>query len=612
MKIAFYNMLGEMKNGEQQTLMRLQYVFSKQGHTVLIFNKDGYVISKHPENGLYVEETNIDYLFTCNGLEHSLIAMPDVFSVFLHWAPLGFFENYKALLYMKAFHLFDYFAYSSEKEVFTKWAQMSVLDIPLFGPSVPEDYTVKPRHQKERKLFYIGINFERALANMRYGELLKELDKSGRLEIYGPRKVYGRTNLWSGFRSYCGEIPFDGSSIMKKINQAGVCLALNSPMHNNAGAVTNRTYEAAAAGAVIISDDNKFVRTYFGDSVFYIDQDMTEKEASKKILDILDWVNENPEKAYEMACRSQTIFLKNLSLDKMVSNFTCAVNHEIAKVQDITNQKDMIDIICFLETQKDYSTILKQLSRQYYQNLHLIIVADSEVNKNISVPYPYDVIIQDKNRKGCSFIQAKQYLKGRYFLFADRYSVLHARHIYKNYQVLSQRQELFAYSGCYLKTNRKRKGKYIVLNNRPISRNEFLLFSNDWVQKQDRQEMDEYCISIRVAFSRSAGLFRKEILDLVEDEELHFIPDAVQYYLACCSLVKRGIPGAFTYALTTGYAGTNTHDVAMQAFEDNRKSGSITEAAEEFMRTLKDAFFKYTFEEGYVDFRGKQFIEKPI
>ena len=54
------------------------------------------------------------------------------------------------------------------------------------------------------------------------------------------------------------------------------------------------------------------------------------------------------------------------------------------------------------------------------------------------------------------------------------------------------------------------------------------------------------------------------------------------------------------------------HDVAMQAFEDNRKSGSITEAAEEFMRTLKDAFFKYTFEEGYVDFRGKQFIEKPI
>lgn len=607
MRIAFYNILGEMKNGEQETLMRLQHVFSKQGHTMLTLNKDGYVISRHPENGLYVEDIDVDCLFTCNGLERSLVAMPNVFSVFLHWAPIGFFENHKALLYMKAFNLFDYFAYSSEKEVLTKWTKASPLDISLFGPSVPADYAVKPRRQTERKLFYIGINFERALANMRYGELLKELDKSDRLEIYGPRKVYGRTNLWAGFRSYCGEIPFDGSSIMKKINQAGICLALNSPMHNDVGAVTNRTYEAAAAGAVIISDDNEFVRAYFGDSVFYINQDMAEKEAAKKIMDILDWANENPEKAYEMACRSQSAFLKKLSLDKMVSEFTYAVEKEIAHVRDIANQKDLIDVICFVETNEELSAILEQMSRQYYQNLHFIIAAASEVDGSICKMYSYDVVIGDTNRKGSLFIRAKKYLKGKFFLFVDRYSVLHDRHIYKNHQVLSQRSELFAYSGCYIKTNRK----YVVLNNRPISRNEFLLFSNGRIHCEDKQKMDAYCVEIHTAFSRSTGLFRKEILDLTNDTELCFIRDAVQYYLACCSLIKSAMPGVFTYALTTGYIGDTAYDAALQAFQNRKKNNLMTDV-EAFMGDLQNAFFGYTIEDRYVDFRGKSFIENPI
>lgn len=609
MRMAFYNMLGELKNGEQETLMRLQHVFTKQGHTLLILNKDGYVISKHPEKGLHVEDANIECLFTCNGLECSLMPMPNVFSVFLHWAPLGFFENHKALLYMKLFHSFDFFAYSSEKEVLTRWAQASVDEIPFLGPSVPADYMVEPRYQTERKLFYIGINFERALANMRYGELLEELDKSDRIEIYGPRKVYGRKNLWSGFRSYCGEIPFDGRSIMQKINQAGVCLALNSPMHNDVGAVTNRTYEAAAAGAVIISDNNEFVRAHFGDSVFYIDQDLTEKEASQKILDILDWINKNPEKAYAMACRSQTIFLQDLTLDKMISDFTCAVKKKLENVFDIANQNDLIDIICFLKTEEDISVIMKQLSRQYYQNLHLIIVVDSEINVNACVKYACDIVKWDKTTQSCAFVRIRQYLKGRYFMFVDRHSILHDRHIYKNYHVLSQRTELFAYSGCYLKTQ---KGKYVVLNNRPLSWNEFLLFSNIGAQVETQQEMDKYFISIQVAFSRSAGLFRKEILDLVNDTELRYVPDAVPYYLACCSIIKRGVVGVFTHALTVGYAGEGIGDAALQAFQERSGGHSMMDVAESFMKDLKKAFSEYALEERYVDFRGKSFMENPI
>ena len=77
MKVAFFNILNEARNGEQETLMRLQYTFSKQGHTFLLLDKDGYVISEHPDKGLYVEDAGVDYLFTCNGVETSLMVFPD-------------------------------------------------------------------------------------------------------------------------------------------------------------------------------------------------------------------------------------------------------------------------------------------------------------------------------------------------------------------------------------------------------------------------------------------------------------------------------------------------------------------------------------------------------
>jgi hypothetical protein len=174
--------------------------------------------------------------------------------------------------------------------------------------------------QARRKLFYAGINFERAIGSMRYGKLLKTLDEASLLDIYGPKKVYNRSNLWAGFRNYHGEIPFDGRSILKRIHEAGVCLALNSPMHNDAEVVTSRIYEGAAAGAVIISDDNTFVRTHFGNSVFYVQPNIDEVKASENILEILDWINQHPDEAYEMACRAQKVFLEELTLDTMVEN----------------------------------------------------------------------------------------------------------------------------------------------------------------------------------------------------------------------------------------------------------------------------------------------------
>lgn len=597
MRIAFYNIFGEMKNAEQETLMRLNYVFSKQGHELLIVNRNGYVVSECADKGSYVENIHIDFMFTYNTLDFALATFPDVFSVFCHWSPIGFVANFQSILSIKMFNLYDHFACFYEQDVFRRTAQISTGNIVPMGSSVPKDYIMPSRKQKERKLFYVGVNFERALRNMRYGELLKELDGTGILEIYGPRKVYGRVNLWSGFDSYQGEIPFDGRTIIEKINQAGVCLALNSPMHNDADAVSNRTFEAAAAGAVIISDDNKFVHNYFGDSVFYIERDLSEKEASKKILKILDWVNKNPKEAYDMACRSQQVFIEHLTLDKMVTNFVENTKDAIAKVQNVALQTDVIDIICFIDEVEDYPKILSQIEHQFYQNLHLIFVALPEVYKKLEISVAHDFIPADKEFKGRSFLRASECLQGRYFMFVDRYSILHARHIYKNHEIISEREELFAYSGCYMKTSAVGLKKYIVLNNKPILRDEFLLFSNVSNENIDWYYRDRQCFFIETIFSRSAAIFDREILELTTEEELSTISGAIHYYLACCSLIKKNQLGRFTNALTTGYQGNCTEEIEKTVFGKSRKHWiSNGRSAKTYIKEMNEIFYKYTFE----------------
>ena len=594
MKIAFFNIFGELKNAEQETLLRLEYCFKKQGHSLLIVNKDGVIISDGSDKGKHVEDVNVDFLFTYNTLELALMAFPDVFSVFFHWAPTGFLANFQALLLMRYFNLFDYFACTYEQDIFNRVAGIPIKEIPFIGSSVPLDYVVNARKQQDRKLFYVGVNFERKCeGKMRYGQLFTELDKSDKIEIYGPEKVYGVSNLWAGFKNYKGEIPFDGHSILQKINQAGICLAINSPMHNDANGVSNRTYEAAAAGALIISDDNLFVKKYFKDSVFYLDKNLSEIEASNRILEILDWANNHPDEAFEMAKKSNEIFIKELTLDKMVSNFILDTQKTISTVCNKDIQSELIDIICFINSDKGFKSINEEIKKQYYKNIHLIIITNEIIFNSIksTISYPYTFINSCSEFKGQDFCQAKTDLKGNYFMFIDEFSKMHKRHIYKNLEVLKNREELFAYSGSYIKNEKQ----YTTLNNKPILKDEFLSFSlasgyNNWYT------LDTQTFYIETIFSRNCALFKKDILNYVSNDELEHLSDSIHFYLACCSIIKAKQLGRFTYAITAGYQGENLEEIVKKAFPSRKYWYSSNRSAKTYIKEMNEIFFKYNIE----------------
>ncbi len=74
----------------------------------------------------------------------------------------------------------------------------------------------------DRKLFYVGMNWEKSSKQPgRHDGLLGLLDQGGDLRIYGP-KVFGGVEIWKDFQSYAGSIPFDGVSVVRLINQAGI------------------------------------------------------------------------------------------------------------------------------------------------------------------------------------------------------------------------------------------------------------------------------------------------------------------------------------------------------------------------------------------------------
>ncbi len=167
----------------------------------------------------------------------------------------------------------------------------------------------------DHKLFYVGINWER-LTNKtgRHEELLKLLDRDGNLRLYGP-KLFSGVDVWEGFNSYVGPIPFDGVSIVRLIHKAGISLVLSSQAHREAEMMSCRIFESAAAGAVIICDDNPFARRFFGDSLLYIDTTLPAAETFAQVQGHLQWIEANPAEARELATRSQQIFQERFSLD---------------------------------------------------------------------------------------------------------------------------------------------------------------------------------------------------------------------------------------------------------------------------------------------------------
>jgi len=151
------------------------------------------------------------------------------------------------------------------------------------------------------------------LSDEKFQELYNRLSKTGFARFYGINR-----NQKIIEHGYAGQLPFDGVSVVAALQDNGIVLVIHSDIHNSEGIPTSRIFEAAAASAVIISDENPFVKEHFGSSVFFIDTTKSAEEICMQIQEHLNTIYLDPQKAWDMAKEAHDIFIENFEMSKQL------------------------------------------------------------------------------------------------------------------------------------------------------------------------------------------------------------------------------------------------------------------------------------------------------
>ena len=251
---------------------------------------------------------------------------------------------------------------------------------PEFSISISASEPTTAPAEKKRNLFYIGVNWELVYGGaVRSKSLLKKLDASGELTIYGPPVVRG-IRVWEGYQSYAGSLPFDGQAVVSEIAKHGAALVLSHPGDIKTGLATGRIYEAAAAGAVIISDQNRAVREWFGDAVLYFENDSP--TAFEQIMAHLDWMNTHQAQAAEMAREAQEIFRKEFSLDVALKRIYATLPERKKQLQfgldPASDDNPQIRLYYILSDDSEQSVdfCLRSCCDQDYCNMDVVVIVD--------------------------------------------------------------------------------------------------------------------------------------------------------------------------------------------------------------------------------------------
>lgn len=405
------------KSAEAEVLSRMQVGAEDIDLDYVMLDNFGHVLDKETQEATeqYVDSGKLQFVLTTHYDSEKTV---DAFAYHTLWNPpeiplnLGDYDTRITNNYLMNddYLIYDFGGMSNHLQGILMNKPRTLEGASSLTASFPKSRMLCPNLDEEPKLFYCGMNWEKVVSNSnRHEGLFRLLDETGKVKFFGPDKVevWGGLKPWEGYKCYQYSIPFDGFSILNEINKCGICLVLSSDIHRRAGAATNRTYEACAAGAVIISDENEFMKYYFKDAALFIKYNKNNpKDTYEQIMEKYHWVIEHKEEALDMAKRAQRIFLENFSVDDQMLSI---VNHHASRFETI--RKDLfaenedgrilvtyvINTLDVEEAKRYCKRVVKNLKRQYYDNVCLGIAVDSSIYADISdylkKNYAYSVIV---------------------------------------------------------------------------------------------------------------------------------------------------------------------------------------------------------------------------
>jgi hypothetical protein len=342
--IGIIRMWPEQACAEHECVERLRTAAELVGVRVIELDKCGHIVGTPRQR---VAREDVDFVIH---LHYETAKTYDAVSVAAMWNPTQFYFDWGFDRHWSNQMSHDVYAYTGSPEI-KKLVRASrgdfvAADMPLLNHTLA-DPIIPPRLHDEYRVFYCGINWEK-LTNKpaRHDAVLRELDKQGVLDVYGPREIRG-VKLWDGYEGYRGSLPFDGRTIIGKIADAGACLVFSSEAHINSGIMSSRLFEAMAAGAVVIGDEHPFLRAAIGDNFIRVPSSLPAEERAKRIVDALQRFARDPQEALALASASQQRLLESFHLCTQLANVYQAAHRfsERSRVLTLPAAEPVVDLV---------------------------------------------------------------------------------------------------------------------------------------------------------------------------------------------------------------------------------------------------------------------------
>lgn len=386
-RFAIVKLWPEIKTAEDECIARLKIAAATLGLECIEVHADGRLLEEPDKT---ITKKDVDFVLH---LHYDTPKLYDAFSFVALWNPIQFYHEWGYARTSRNLLTHDDFVSCSSPAADDHAARLirkvATHLPPFFNLYHSVADIVHPPSLGDHKLFYAGINWDALRGGIsRHQELLKQLDKTGNLRIFGPA-IFQGVNVWDGYDSYVREIPFDGISMIDEISKAGIALVLSSQAHKESELMSNRLFESVAAGALVICDENKFAKKYFGESLLYIDSRCPVGKIRDDIENHLAWATNNPDKALAIIKKSQEIFMSKFALKKNLSDLYHGLPSRKLQLlkRQLPESSDGINVYLYLLLPEYSESILNahiaSVIAQEYTNFIPVLIIDKALTKEI-------------------------------------------------------------------------------------------------------------------------------------------------------------------------------------------------------------------------------------
>lgn len=558
MKIAFWDTWYGIKAPEQENMLRYKYAFEKLGHIFEFITPDGFLerdLKKH------IEHENFDLVLCTDASLDIMKFFPNTPVFFLYWCPYGYLGINHFKNYISSFKKFDAVltsCYNQEfkllKETFFNNIITSTETTCVFPSLSENDILPFKENLSDIKLFYAGINKDKGNKKGRYSQLLSLLDAEGCINLYGPNN--NGKNCWNEYKCCCGEIPFDGRSIIHKIHEAGICLALHSKMHHDVGFITNRIFEACVAGVPIISDNNAYTQKFFEDNIFYIDIEKSEEKIFDDIIKIVEYVKSHQKETQKKIKNCQRIFRQFFTLEKSVNSIITLYKEYKSKYQYQPNE--LVDIVAFINNPEDIKNIEEQIKQLNNEPKSIIFSIPNSIinNCNLDQIKQYQVCSTDKFNYAERVIELKNknFFQNSYVVFIDSNGVWNKKFLAKLKQITSLPEII--YTSTYYQKEKQKE----ILNDMQQDAKAILQI----LGSSNEEQVANISCKLEQNLLLNSFAFSKRILDEIDDNILYYKNNFHIYLFFKAYLENKNIE--FYNELLAGTVKKNNHLDEYRAF----------------------------------------------